>query len=667
MTELFDDEHTYDSVMKFVCLKMVNDRYKLIDKILLPIVKMEAKSLGIELTDEGYYNALILVSRQLEQDWRAYFDKIENTYLLPSTGDSKTKRKFRTTVNKLVDLVSSLTEIRPAILMMVNGESKHTLLSPPGFKHTLYDCQSRLLEKMIATESKPMVSFKGVTYTANAGRISERMSFGKTVTLCALASMKRDAPVTQFSKDSVIVGQPCDFSALKYVPVNVVVAEGKVIDQWEDYINNFTNLSSMTVGTKTQLEKFDKLLHSSPEKIPPVLLVKNSKLKTDYTPISGKVFEITFEGGRSTVGMLADILHNFCVSRVIFDDFDILQLPNDATLPWSRFTWYVSATQVGNFQTSFEKRRNERSVKYLSEDENLQHFNLKCTLDVVQSSFNNVKINAYKVNVNEFFAILTLYDRPDFKDHILLTNEELTANFFSKLKVEMFTPRACSKCKKSDYWNYMCAGTYYCVDCYNADGAPDYDFYVKVEGKKSNVVFSKEVYPAYLKNMAQRYMATILSVFKDIKEGSVNLPSNAVVKSDTSICQKFKGFVPGKRDAPLTPDVKPKVLIYKDGDKDIQFFADYFTTAGYKTTVYDDNFNVKDFETNDDFAVITKKTIAGLNMEFVTHVIGFSNDVDQNYEQLVGRAYRITRKHNLTLVNFAYVMRSLYNNDSDDE
>lgn len=658
MEEVRDKTHSMGNILEFIDTEIARTHFNFYDLIFGPYIKLEAQELG--LSSERIHSTEKSICKQIETTPESYFEDLLTSYIKPhDLKDNEWIEKYITTINELIKESKENVHVRPMIKMVVSGNRPHAILSPPGFKHTLYDCQSRLLEKTLNVESDPVVKFRDVVYKSNAGRISERMSFGKTVMLCALISMKPDCEAPEQTLDNCkFVGQHFNYNQRKYIPLNIIVAEGKTIDQWEEYILKFTSLSSMTVGTKTQLEKFDKLLHSSPDKLPCVILVKNSKLKAAYTPINGKVFEITFEGSRSSVGVIADILDDVYVSRVIFDDFDILQLPNDATLPRAKFTWYVSATKQQNYQASFEKRVNIRSVKCLSEDPLLVNFNLKCTLDVVQSSLNNVKINAYWIDTRKYSKIKDMYHGPSLQEFVTLSNEQLTEKYLSNFKknFEMIVDRKCSKCSKEDYWNYMCNSVYLCVDCYNNSGLSEYDFYVKQEGKKKNIIFSKEIYPPYLKNTAEEYMKIITSTLLHIKNSphiSLLNINGAVEIGD--VIKKFKNIVPGKRDEPLCNNQKPKVIIYnRNLDKNWHtFFAQYLTEHELKTTVYDDDFDVKDFESNDDFAFITRKTIAGLNMEYITHIIGFSNYVDEDYEQIVGRAYRITRKNNLTILNFS--------------
>jgi hypothetical protein len=660
MADLFDEESRFSNIFDLMCNPMIHNKYNLLAKVTDPYIALEAKELGVPIDDD----VADVMAAQFEQNYWHYVSTLLRSYVRPTEllNEDKWEKKFKTTINKLIEIANKNTEVRPIVKMIVSGNTEHTLLSPPGFKHALYDCQSRLLEKMIRVEEKPVVIFRDITYKSNAGRISERMSFGKTVMLCALLSMKPncESPIyTENDMQSEFVGQQFSTSNKKYIQTNIIVGEGKTIEQWEEYISKFTTLSYLTVGTKAQLEKFDKMLHSNPEKIPTVLLVKNSKLKTEYTPINGKVFEITFEGSRSSVGVLADILDDVYVSRVIFDDFDILQLPNDATLPCAKFTWYVSATKKTNYQDTYEKRKNVRSVKYLSEDKNLELFNLKCTLDVVQSSLNTAKIDSYKVNTNEYEMVKDLYQGPTLQELLMLSIEELTNKYLSNVKknINPYIPRnTCTKCNKSDYWNYVCDGTFYCVDCYKNVGSPAFDFYTKKDGKKTNVVFSNEVFPAYIKRTAESYMKVLSDTLLHIKNTPHNpLKSLPFIESNKKIIQEFKNIVPGKKDLPLTANSKIKVIIYdRYSDKTWHpFLAQYLTNIGLKTAVFSDEFDVKEFETNDDFAFIARKTIAGLNMEYVTHIISFSQYVDEDYEQLVGRAYRITRQNNLTLISFA--------------
>lgn len=108
----------------------------------------------------------------------------------------------------------------------------------------------------------------------------------------------------------------------------VFVAKG-VFNDWRDILKN-TALRVFYIDTHTHMSKF---LSDKSYMEYDVVLIKNGKLKE-------------IEGCNSHIGVFNKLSKNNRIEfhRVIYDDFDILHMGNEARVIASRFTWMVTAT-----------------------------------------------------------------------------------------------------------------------------------------------------------------------------------------------------------------------------------------------------------------------------------------------------------------------------------
>jgi hypothetical protein len=266
---------------------------------------------------------------------------------------------------------------------------------PPGFKGDLYAPQRTLLAAMLALERRPLLRVEdpragegwAPQLQTRCARVSERFSFGKTVTALALVCAQRvparlpeltplltyalqgtaglhtnRASVTSDpaggTYDSVGRGFLPEVTVRyrRFLPLTVVAAASNVISQWEENTTRFTALKYFIVENVHSLRAFEQLYREGGADSLDLVFVKAGRVTTSFVvagepPPAGPPVGHDANGhrtgakNRSMFQALARILEGVTVARLVVDDFDTLKLGGDDCLVPALFTWLVSATR----------------------------------------------------------------------------------------------------------------------------------------------------------------------------------------------------------------------------------------------------------------------------------------------------------------------------------
>lgn len=143
---------------------------------------------------------------------------------------------------------------------------------------------------------------------------------------------------------------------------NIIVVGSSVLVQWEDAIKNFTNLKYLVVGDVFGLKTFLALYNARQLHKYDIILLKNGTVTGNFV-LPG---ETTQKSTRHLITTMATILHNNCVSRLIIDDFDTINIPAGTCGINALFTIYVSATRNYTYDKTYD-------VKFASVEEYLSN------------------------------------------------------------------------------------------------------------------------------------------------------------------------------------------------------------------------------------------------------------------------------------------------------
>jgi hypothetical protein len=154
------------------------------------------------------------------------------------------------------------------------------------------------------------------------GIIGDKVGSGKSYVVLALIGSTDSGQLTQmqtrtYGNNRVLISYREPYSNV--VPANVLVIPHNLVNQWETYIQNFSDTLRYLVISKQKT-----LLAFSPNKIETLdLLVVTS---TFYNPVANMLSSRSYK-----------------LQRVVFDEVDNMNIPNCVHLE-SRFYWFVTAS-----------------------------------------------------------------------------------------------------------------------------------------------------------------------------------------------------------------------------------------------------------------------------------------------------------------------------------
>ncbi len=251
-------------------------------------------------------------------------------------------------------------------------DEKYCRISSPGLKLSLFPHQETALAAMLELEHKRVMTFRDGTKIAyNAAVYSDPPGVGKTITVLALIKL---SPTPRLYPDINILptdGLKKDFvSAIRtrYKTIlnpTLIFMGSSVIKQWEQMIEQFTDLKYFSVYTIKELRKLLEMMAQS--SLNPasginmydIVLVKNGRItrKLDELPL-GIHLNSCNEGVVSYIyNVLANM--NMVFKRCVMDDFDTVVLPDNATTLLANFTWLISSTRKTAREYTGEKYENK--------------------------------------------------------------------------------------------------------------------------------------------------------------------------------------------------------------------------------------------------------------------------------------------------------------------
>ena len=188
---------------------------------------------------------------------------------------------------------------------------------------------------------------------------------------------------------------------------NLIIVGSSVITQWKDAIDNFTNLKVLMVSDYYSTITFQKILDAGKINTYDIVLLKNGIIAGNLNILG------TDSNHKCLISIIESLTRNKCWSRVIYDDFDTINIPADACAINALFTIYVSSTtkKSGN---KYIKQESTQLVDILSKP----HINLAkvITDPVLFTNFNlhnNIKYTEASIGITIMECFKYVYNNPD--------------------------------------------------------------------------------------------------------------------------------------------------------------------------------------------------------------------------------------------------------------
>ena len=218
-------------------------------------------------------------------------------------------------------------------------------------KTRLLPHQSIDVEAMIAIEKYQTYGYgskkQGRKPVIKAGVLSEPFGSGKTLIVLALinsAHIPKNKEILPISNDYYYINKVITRSFHRIIKPTIVLCGSNVLIQWAENVKKHTYMNCYTISNVKQIRALPALIRSGEIDKYDMILVKNSTITTSIN-IDGFVDPNI----KVSKPYMQDCIRNIMVNegvgcpRVVYDDFDILELEKRAPIP-TLFTWLVSAT-----------------------------------------------------------------------------------------------------------------------------------------------------------------------------------------------------------------------------------------------------------------------------------------------------------------------------------
>ena len=242
-------------------------------------------------------------------------------------------------------------EFNKMVQNIINGtitDNAEKTISPVSFKIPMKDHQLKGLKRMEDLESRCDIFFDDIKVKTNMAVLCDKVGSGKSImilgTICNNIVLNKLEDVHKVYVNSMYPFDVCVSKPKNNLShrSNVIVVPKSIVQQWEKYILQFTNLHYIKLTTIKDLNNFTTE--------PDVILLTNN-IHND--------FAVKFRG------------HIF--SRMIYDEVDSIRIPNTHMID-ANFYWFVSASvtnivysrvnHVGFIKTSLSTL-NSVNIEYL--------------------------------------------------------------------------------------------------------------------------------------------------------------------------------------------------------------------------------------------------------------------------------------------------------------
>lgn len=326
-------------------------------------------------------------------------------------------------------------------------DTYETIDTPAGFTITLLPHQQVVVKAMLDLEQRRYISFPRVEVSWEgrsakletcAGVLSDKLGSGKTFDILAVIAWSKN-PEYKMPRVANISDIPMNYRRRKLnehsfrhrdsymhigyttevrkqykkiLPISLVFVSKSVIVQWCEAINTQTKLKVFVIENVRHLIVFYQMIFK-PTKNSNIqtllgydlILIKNGNVTGTFNPDELKDTFLDIRSNNSILSVIGELLKDFCVDRVVLDDYDTLGIQGNAYAIPALFTWFVSATKKVPSTTSKPyPARSETDVmtmcrpSYVSACKNIElftFFNIKCSDDFIDKSTRASKVSFY--------------------------------------------------------------------------------------------------------------------------------------------------------------------------------------------------------------------------------------------------------------------------------
>jgi hypothetical protein len=239
-----------------------------------------------------------------------------------------------------------------------------TIDTPAGFHDIqLYEHQKVVVKAILDAEDRRVLTVRTREYsdlTTSAVKVetsalvlSEPFGSGKTIEILALilwrpiprafpVHINNVDPVTHRPEYHTEITQRFTGQDALITP-NLIVVGSSVLVQWENAIRDLTSLKVLKIGDVFGLKAFRERYESKRLNTYDIVLLKNGNVTGSFVLPGEDPTKV--RDYRSLVTVMGKLTSGSCWSRVIYDDFDTINIPVDTREINALVTLFVSGTQ----------------------------------------------------------------------------------------------------------------------------------------------------------------------------------------------------------------------------------------------------------------------------------------------------------------------------------
>lgn len=253
------------------------------------------------------------------------------------------------------------------------------VLTSGKLRTELLEHQKRTVQAMIDLERKRFVKlspspwhesriyFRDMILETNGAILSEKPGSGKTFEILALIAesmlgrIAESTYIPHIHKPELIKRPDAVYKRLRFAPEirrtyqrvhkQTLIFVGKsVIEQWSRCIEKYTTFRVFTIRDVRDLWDFYYMMFHPDETSTRVsdyeiVLIKNGTVSGKFDPPELDGTSLSKVKCKAIMSIFSELFRHTAWSRIVFDDFDTLQIPVSATVIPALFTWFVSATK----------------------------------------------------------------------------------------------------------------------------------------------------------------------------------------------------------------------------------------------------------------------------------------------------------------------------------
>jgi hypothetical protein len=194
--------------------------------------------------------------------------------------------------------------------------------------------------------NEPNLNIRQFELQYNAAVLSEPVGSGKTIDILSIIiinKIPRAMPDIAVSGDMIIRTK---FN--KLIKSTLIFVSSSVLNQWEQSIKKFTYLTYYVIKSVIELRVLFKMIASKGVNKYDIILIKNGIISVPMDfPEDIEIYDKNKIKPISIYNVISN-LYTHCWARVVFDDFDNIKIPVNASKINALFTWYVSSTRDDN-------------------------------------------------------------------------------------------------------------------------------------------------------------------------------------------------------------------------------------------------------------------------------------------------------------------------------